>query len=91
MAITRISESDHRLWQNLANQTGKQPQQIIHEALDKYQRDLLLDSISDGYSRLKADKASWVAVNDERGLLEAAGNDGCKTRERPHIAEAYGE
>ncbi len=76
MATTRISESDHRLLQNLANQTGKQHQQIIHEALDTYQREQLLDSINDGYARLKADKASWVAVKDERLLLEESGNDG---------------
>lgn len=76
MATTRISESDHRLLQNLASQTGKQHQQIIHEALDTYQREQLLDSINDGYARLKADKASWGAVKDERLLLEESGKDG---------------
>ncbi len=76
MATTRISESDHRLLQNLANQTGKQHQQIIHEALDTYQREQLLDSINDGYARLKADKTSWAAMKDERLLLEESGNDG---------------
>ncbi len=76
MATTRISESDHRLLQSLANQTGKQHQQIIHEALDTYQREQLLDSINDGYARLKADKTSWADMNEERRFLEEAGNDG---------------
>jgi predicted DNA-binding protein len=76
MATTRISESDHRLLQNLANQTGKQHQQIIHEALDTYQREQLLDSINDGYARLKADKRAWAAMKGERLLLEESGNDG---------------
>ncbi len=35
MAITRISESDHRLLQNLANRTGKQLQQIMAGAIKR--------------------------------------------------------
>ena len=76
MPTTRISETDHRLLQTLATKTGKQHQEIIHEALDTYERDRLLDEINEGYSRLRADKASWAAVTAERRLLEAAGADG---------------
>ncbi len=76
MPTTRISDSDHCLLQNLATKTGKQHQEIIHEALDTYQRERLLDEINEGYSRLRADKASWAVVKGERSLLEEAGTDG---------------
>lgn len=76
MASTRISDSDHRILQALANETGKQQQEIIHEALDTYQRERLLDAINDGFAKLRADKSTWAAVREERLLLEGANNDG---------------
>jgi hypothetical protein len=76
MPTTRISESDHRVLQDLAATTGKQHQEIIHEALDSYQRERLLDEINAGYSRIRADRKSWAAVKSERRLLEKAGADG---------------
>lgn len=76
MPTTRISENDHRVLQDLAAQTGKQHQEIIHEALDTYQRERLLDEINVGYGRLRADNASWAVMMRERRLLEEAGDDG---------------
>jgi hypothetical protein len=76
MPTTRISDTDHRVLQDLAIRTGKQHQEIIHEALDSYQRERLLDEINEGYARLRADKASWAELKRERRLLEEAGADG---------------
>jgi hypothetical protein len=76
MPMTRISESDHKILQALANQTGRQHQEIIHEALDTYQRERLLDEIYEGFGRLSADKSAWSTVIAERQLLEGAGGDG---------------
>lgn len=78
MATTRISDSDHRLLQNLAAQSGKQLQEIIHEALDTYRRERVLDEINIGYGRLRADNASWAVAIAERRLLEEAGTDGLR-------------
>jgi hypothetical protein len=76
MPTTRISDTDHRVLQSLATKTGKQHQEIIHEALDSYQRERLLDEINEGYARLRSDKALWVEVKGERRILEEAGADG---------------
>lgn len=76
MPTTRISDTDHRVLQNLATKTGKQHQEIIHEALDSYQRERLLDEINEGYARLRSDKALWAEVKGERRILEEAGADG---------------
>jgi hypothetical protein len=70
MPTTRIFEDDHRLLRDLAAQTGKQQQEIIHEALDTYQRERLLDGINAGFERLRADKAGWAVELGERRLWE---------------------
>ncbi|MBA3342832.1 MAG: toxin-antitoxin system protein [Gemmatimonadaceae bacterium] len=62
--------------QNLAAQTGKQHQEIIHEALDTYQRETLLDEINAGFERLKSDGKAWRAESEERKLWERTILDG---------------
>ena len=76
MPSTRISVSDHRILQTLASETGKPHQEIIHEALDTYQRERLLDEINLGYARLRGGDASWAGAMGERKLLESAAADG---------------
>ncbi len=75
MPTTRISEDDHRVLQNLAAQTGKQHQEIIHEALDNYQRDRLLDAINSAFERLRSNKNDWAKEKEERKLWEATLSD----------------
>lgn len=67
---------DHRLLQSLSTQTGKGHQEIIHDALNTYQRERLLDAINDGYARLKSDKSRWAELTRERRLIEKANTDG---------------
>lgn len=76
MPTTRIRESDHELLQGLAEKTGKQHQQIIHEALDAYQRQRLLDEINVAYGRLKANPEDWEEELDERRAWDNALGDG---------------
>lgn len=76
MPTTRISGSDHRVLQSLAEQTGKGHQEIIHEALSTYQRETLLDGINAGYARLRADHAEWALEKGERQLWENTLADG---------------
>jgi predicted transcriptional regulator len=70
MPTTRISESDHKALQTLARQTGKQQQEIIHDALDTYQREKLLDEINAGFERLRSRAADWNAELEERRLWD---------------------
>lgn len=76
MPTTRIRESDHQLLQDLAETTGKQHQEIIHEALDAYQRHRLLDGINAAYGRLKANPEEWTEELDERRAWDNAIGDG---------------
>ncbi len=68
MPATRISSKDHRVLKNLAARTGKRHHEIIHEALDNYQRDELLDAINSAFERLRANKMSWAEEIAERVL-----------------------
>jgi hypothetical protein len=72
MPTTRILDADHRLLQSLAQQTGKQHQEIIHEALETYHRDRLLDEINAAFGRLKADPVAWQEELGELNDLETA-------------------
>lgn len=76
MPTTRIRESDHQLLQGLAEKTGKQHQEIIHEALDAYERQRLLDEINAAYARLKANPEEWQDELDERRIWDKAVGDG---------------
>ncbi|MFN2603716.1 MAG: toxin-antitoxin system protein [Gemmatimonadaceae bacterium] len=75
MPTTRISEDDHRVLQTLAAQTGKQHQEILHEALDTYRRDRLLDNINSAFERLRANEKDWAQEKKERELWEATLSD----------------
>ena len=76
MPTTRISESDHRVLQELAQKTGKAHQEIIHEALTTYQRESLLDGINAGFARLMANHTKWTLEFGERRMWENTLSDG---------------
>jgi hypothetical protein len=78
MPMTRISDADHRTLQDIAAKTGMSHNEIIHEALDIYQRDRLLDAGNEAYARLKSNKKEWASMLRERRLLEGTNLDGLK-------------
>lgn len=54
-----------------------QPKTIIIDlALKKYEDQILLDEINEGYARLKADKKAWKEELEEREELEGTIGDG---------------
>jgi len=80
MAITRILDIDHALLQELATQTGKQHQEIIHEALANFHRDQILDDINAAFAQLKRDDLAWGEELAERAAWDGTAGDGA-TRE----------
>lgn len=75
MASTRISEADHALLQELAAHTGKQHQEIIHEALEIFHRERLLDDINAAFALLKSDESAWQAERAERTAWDSTASD----------------
>jgi hypothetical protein len=78
MPTARILESDRQLLQGLARETGKQQQQIIHEALAQYHREHLLDEINAAFEKLRADPEAWGQEMEEREAWDDAAADGFK-------------
>ena len=76
MAQTRILDSDHALLQELAASTGKQHQEIIHEALQAYHRDRMLDEINAAFAAVKRDGTAWREAQSERLAWDGAAADG---------------
>ncbi len=76
MATARILDSDHARLRELAAITGKQHQEIIHEALEAYDRNVMLDAINAGFSALKQDAAAWQEEQAERMAWDGTGLDG---------------
>ena len=75
MASTRISDADHALLQELAAQTGKQHQEIIHEALEIFHRERLLDDINAAFAQLKRDDSAWGEERAERTAWDGTAAD----------------
>ncbi len=76
MAQTRILDSDHALLQELAASTGKQQQEIIHEALAAFHRDRMLDEINAAFAAVKRDDGAWREEQAERMAWDGTAADG---------------
>ena len=76
MAQTRILDSDHTLLQELAAKTGKQHQEIIHEALEAFHREWLLDEINAAFALVKRDHNAWREEQAERAAWDGTALDG---------------
>jgi hypothetical protein len=76
MAQTRILDGDHALLQELAASTGKQHQEIIHEALAAFHRDRMLDEINAAFAAVKRDDSAWREVQSERIAWDGTTADG---------------
>jgi hypothetical protein len=76
MATARILDSDHALLQELAARTGKQQQEILHEALANFSRDRMLDDMNAAFARLKKEDGAWSAELAERAEWDGASADG---------------
>jgi hypothetical protein len=76
MAQTRILDADHALLQELAASTGKQQQEIIHEALAAFHRDRMLDEINAAFAAVKRDDGAWREEQAERLEWDGTAADG---------------
>ncbi len=76
MATTRIFDTDHVLLQELAAQTGKHQQEIIHAALQAFHRERMLDEINAAFAQLKRDDKAWRESQAERTAWDGTAEDG---------------
>lgn len=76
MPQTRISESGHRTLRKIAADTHRTSEQVLDEALDRLEREYLLDALDAGYARLRENPVAWAEEQAERQLWDATLADG---------------
>lgn len=72
---TRISMIDHERLQRLARRLGVRQQEVLTRALDRFERELLLDEISAGFASLREQGDAWLEEMRERQAWDAASYD----------------
>jgi hypothetical protein len=66
----------------LIQETGRTPEQILDAALDAYRRTVFFEGLAADYAALKADKEAWAEELAERKLWESTLGDGLDSDER---------
>jgi hypothetical protein len=77
-----ISETSHRILQELAEQTGQTMTEVLDKALDAYRRKVFFEQLQADYAALRADPEAWAEELAERKLWEATLMDGLDPDER---------
>jgi hypothetical protein len=77
-----ISETGHRVLQELAEQTGQTMMEVLDKALDAYRRKVFFEGLRADYAALKADPEAWADELAEWKLWEATLMDGLDADER---------
>lgn len=76
MTTAKISQETARILERLQRRYHKPKTLLIDLALKKYENQILLEEINEGYARLKADKKAWEEELKERQELEGTIGDG---------------
>ena len=72
----RVNESTHNLIRNLAQEFGESMQSIVEKAVERYKRELFLESLNQDFQRLREDETAWNDELEERRLWEDTLLDG---------------
>jgi deoxyribodipyrimidine photolyase-like uncharacterized protein len=76
MTTAKISQKTARILERLQRRYHKPKTVLIDLALKKYEDQILLEEINEGYARLKADKKAWEEELKERQEIEGTVGDG---------------
>jgi hypothetical protein len=58
-AQTRITEANRERLVRLAAETGQTTHEVLDAALERYERDLFLDQMNEGFAAVREDKQGW--------------------------------
>lgn len=76
MTTAKISQETAHILERLQRRYHKPKTVLIDLALRRYEDQILLEEINEGYARLKADKKAWKEELEERQELEGTIRDG---------------
>ena len=81
MTTAKISPKTALILERLQRRYHKPKTVLIDLALKKYEDQILLEEINEGYARLKADKKGWEEELKERHELEGTVGDGLENEQ----------
>lgn len=77
MAVqVRVNESTHAIINSLAKELGESMQSIVDKAVERYKREIFLESLNQDFKRLRENEEDWVSELEERKLWENTLLDG---------------
>jgi len=74
----RVDEATHSSIKSLAREFGESMQSIVEKAVERYKRELFLESLDQDFQRLREDEAAWNAEFQERDSWNETLLDGVK-------------
>ena len=74
----RVNESTHAVIRNLARECGESMQSIVEKAVERYKREMFLESLSEDFKKLRENEESWNEELEERRLWENTLLDGAR-------------
>ncbi len=87
MATTiRIDQHTHAMLQRLSEAEHKPIEQVVAEAVARYERELFWEEARIAYEKLRADPVAWREYQEETALWDTTSNDGLE-HEEPYYAE----
>lgn len=72
----RISEATHTVLKSIAGETGDSLQRVVETAVERYRRELFLESLNRDFGTLKTDDSAWQEELAERSLWDSTLADG---------------
>lgn len=81
MTTAKINARTARTLERLQRRYHKPKTVLIDLAVKKYEDQILLEEINEGYARLKADKKAWKDELKERQELEGTVGDGLENEQ----------
>ena len=72
----RITETSHKMLQELAEQSGESMQAVLDKALEQYRRQRFLEAANADYAALRRNPEAWKGELEERKLWDQTLNDG---------------
>ncbi len=81
MAVqVRVNEETHAIIRDLAKESGESMQRIIDKAVERYKRELFLESLNEDFKNLRENETEWACELEERRLWENTLLDGVEKR-----------
>ena len=72
----RIGEATHKTIRSLANDRGESMQSVVEQAVERFRRDMFLESLSDDFAALRENAEEWNSELEERELWDNTLSDG---------------